>query len=315
MPSTRMRPKEVRKILRQRAELVNDFLSATYIDPAIPPRLAESVRYSLLAGGKRLRPVLCLSSALACAEADPNGGRALREDVFFQGIMPFAAALEMIHTYSLIHDDLPAMDNDDMRRGKPTNHKAFGEGTAILAGDALLSDSFAFMTFCSVSPALLVPAIAILAEAAGARGMVGGQILDLDAEGKDLSREALADLDARKTGALIRAACQCGGVLAGTDAMRRSALGLYGEELGIAFQIIDDILDVVGDENVMGKKTGNDVARGKSTWPALLGLEAARGLAAEHCGKAARALPEKLFPGSNGEFLRQLATFMLNRTY
>ncbi len=306
-------PFDVAGLLRERAAQVHDFLSFTYIDQVIPDRLADSVRYSLLAEGKRVRPVLCLSAGMACAEAEP-GASFLSENLFFQNIMPFAVGIEMIHCYSLIHDDLPSMDNDDLRRGKATNHKVFGEATAILAGDALLSDAFAFMAACPVDPALLVPAIAVMAEMAGAKGMVGGQILDMEAEGKKIPLGALLDLNSRKTGALLRGSCQCGAILAGADSLRQSALRLYGENTGIAFQIMDDILDTIGEECVMGKKPGSDAARGKSTWVSLLGLEGARTMAAEYCAKAVAALPTELFPGQNGEFLRRFTTFMLNRT-
>ena len=227
-------------------------------------RLGEAVRYSLEAGGKRVRPVLCL---LACEAVGGTAAQAL----------PGALALEYIHTYSLIHDDLPAMDDDDLRRGRPTNHKVFGEGHAILAGDALLTEAFGLLAAADLDPVKRAEALALLAEGAGWRGMAGGQALDL--EGETL---AAYDLDhlrlihRLKTGALLRASVEIGAVLGGAAPEERSALRAYGEAIGLAFQIQDDILDATATEADLGKRAGKDARRGKITYPSLLGLDGAR---------------------------------------
>jgi geranylgeranyl diphosphate synthase type II len=264
------------------------------------------MRYSLLAGGKRLRPILCLSVARCCV---PDHA----EEVT-QNILPFAAGLEMIHTYSLIHDDLPAMDDDDLRRGCPTCHKAFDEATAILAGDALLTNAFSHMSRTNVPADRLLEAIKLTADAAGAAGMAGGQMLDLLGEGKQLSLEELRILNAKKTGALLLNACECGAVLAGATAKQRHAARLYGSELGIAFQITDDILDAIGDEATVGKEVRHDAESNKATWPALLGIDASRTEAIQHCSRAESAL-EGIFQGSDAEFLRMTARKLVDRTH
>lgn len=281
-------------------------LSAAFLDNDIPPRLSEAMRYSLLAGGKRLRPVLCLAVARACAPE--------RADELTRAILPFAAGLEMIHTYSLIHDDLPAMDDDDLRRGKPTCHKAYDEATAILAGDALLTNAFSFMARADVPAPALLEAIRLTADAAGAAGMVGGQVLDLAGEGQKLSLEELRVLNAKKTGALLFNACECGAVLAGASPAMREAARRYGAELGIAFQITDDILDVVGDEATVGKEVRHDAESDKATWPSLIGLDASRDLARRHC-KAAESALDGLFSGPDADFLRETARKLVNRTH
>ena len=227
-------------------------------------RLAEAARYSLEAGGKRVRPVLCL---LAC---EAVGGSA-------QEALSGALALEYIHTYSLIHDDLPAMDDDDLRRGRPTNHKVFGEGHAILAGDALLTEAFGVLAAADLDPARRAVALTLLAEGAGWRGMAGGQALDLEGE-----RIASYDLDhlrlihRLKTGALLRASLEIGAVLGGATPAERASLRAYGEAIGLAFQIQDDILDATATDADLGKRAGKDAGRGKITYPSLLGLEGAR---------------------------------------
>jgi geranylgeranyl diphosphate synthase type II len=249
--------------------------------PACPPRVGEAMRYSLFAGGKRLRPMLALAAAEAVAlangrESDEGRARAL----------PAACALELIHTYSLIHDDLPAMDDDTLRRGRPTSHVVFGEGHAILAGDALLTEAFALMAREPDLPSLAglkLDAIRIVAEAAGACGMVGGQAIDLDAAGSGAAfdGDGLRAMHARKTGALIRAAASAGAVMAGADPPQRAAVESFAAELGLAFQIVDDILDVEGVSEALGKTAGKDAAAGKPTYPALFGLEASRRMAAD----------------------------------
>ena len=295
--------------LKTRATMVDAYLDELYKADDVPPRLAEASRYSLLAGGKRLRPVLCLSSALACQNAKNVDAK-----TFESACLPFAVGLEMIHTYSLIHDDLPAMDDDNLRRGKPTNHMLFGEGPAILAGDALLTDAFFHMASTKLPPERVLEALRLVAEAAGSRGMVGGQDMDLDAEGKQISLERLEDLNARKTGALIRCACESGAVLGMASDKQREALRFFGEKLGLALQITDDLLDVVGTEETLGKSTGHDLRHGKSTWPSLLGIKKSASLAKEHSHQAAAALPDKLFPGHEAAFLRALAASLVKRT-
>ena len=227
-------------------------------------RLAEAMRYSLEAGGKRVRPVLCL---LACEAVGGTSTQAL----------PGALALEYVHTYSLIHDDLPAMDDDDLRRGRPTNHKVFGEGHAILAGDALLTEAFGVLASADLDPTKRAEALKLLAEGAGWRGMAGGQALDLEGE-----KVASYDLDhlrlihRLKTGALLRASLEIGAVLGGAAPAERAALRAYGEAIGLAFQIQDDILDATATDADLGKRAGKDAGRGKITYPSLLGLDGAR---------------------------------------
>lgn len=276
------------KALRTEAAL------AKHVDEweGVPASLLEAVRYSLFAGGKRLRPALALGAAEVISGNDAAA-------------LPVACALEMIHTYSLIHDDLPAMDDDDLRRGKPTCHKVYGEATAILAGDALLT--MAFDTVAETGSTAIVRA---LAQAAGAGGMVGGQQLDLDGEGKQLDLEALRRIHRAKTGALIQVSLRCGAMAAGATAGQIEALADYGKHLGLAFQITDDILDVVGAEAVIGKRVGSDESRDKSTYPALLGLDESRRMAGEAVASALKAL--EVF-GEEAENLRNLARFVADR--
>lgn len=304
MMAQRMKPsvmatEVVKEHLRRRGKMVETFLETCFLDGNIPERLREAMRYSLLAGGKRLRPVLCLSCAALCGGAQ-------------DAVLPFAASIEMIHTYSLIHDDLPAMDNDDLRRGKPSNHKAFDEATAILAGDALLTDAFTFMAGTALPPDQVLRAVATLAEAAGGAGMVGGQVLDMIHTGEGrISPDELRRMHAMKTGALIRASCVSGAQLAGADEARTAALSAYGTALGAAFQIADDILDVTADTATLGKPAGSDVEQGKMTYPALLGLEQSRRLAEERMAAAVGSLEG--CSGPEAEFLRGLARYVVDR--
>lgn len=229
--------------------------------------LIQSMRYSLLAGGKRIRPMLVLEFCRLC------GGDT-------RTALPFACAVEMVHTYSLIHDDLPCMDNDDLRRGRPSNHKVYGEDMALLAGDALLT--MAFETMLSDRAIVLAgaeraaKAAGVLARAAGAYGMVGGQVIDLKSEGKTVTLETLKVMDECKTGALIRAAAQMGCIVGGADAGQLTAAERYANAIGLAFQIVDDILDVTSDTQTLGKPVGSDTENSKSTYVSLLGLENAR---------------------------------------
>jgi geranylgeranyl diphosphate synthase type II len=235
------------------------------LGPEEPEQLREAMRYSLLAGGKRLRPTLCLA---ACELA---GGSA-------ETALPTAVALEMIHTMSLIHDDLPAMDNDDLRRGRPTSHKMFGEAMAILAGDALLTRAFEMVARRSpgVNPERLLAVVAELSQAAGAPGLVGGQVVDLASEGQDVNLSTLEYIHLHKTGALLRACVVCGALVGGANDDLLEALRIYARGIGLAFQIIDDILDVTASSEVLGKTAGKDLAADKTTYPKLLGLEESR---------------------------------------
>ena len=261
-------------------------------------RLIEAMRYSLLDGGKRVRPTLVLEFCRLC------GG-----DV--QAALPFACAVEMIHTYSLIHDDLPCMDDDDLRRGRPTCHKAFDEATAVLAGDGLLTAAFETAAAAKgLDAEAVLRCVRILGREAGMNGMIAGQMLDLGAEHRRISLDALNLLQSLKTGCLLRAACELGCTAAGcTDARTLEAAREYGEKLGLAFQIQDDILDIEGDARTLGKTTGKDARDEKSTFPALLGLEACRALADRLTGEAVAALDG--LPG-NG-FLTELARSLTGR--
>lgn len=292
------------RYLREQAALVERALNACVADPAgAAGRLLEAMRYSLMAGGKRLRPVL----ALAACEA--VGGT-------HEAALGFACAVEMIHTYSLVHDDLPCMDDDDLRRGRPTNHKVYGEAIATLAGDGLLTDAFAVLARSggtAPSPKLalaLLETVAELAEAAGSAGMVGGQVIDLLGEGQEIGLGQLEELHSKKTGALFVAAV-CGGArLGGATRAQLDALREYAKALGLAFQVIDDLLDVEASTETMGKRTNKDEARGKATYPGLLGIEGSRKLARELVARAHTALAGF---GDRAEPLRMLAAFAVER--
>ena len=272
--------------------------------PACPPLIAEAMRYSVEAGGKRLRPVLTLAAAEAIAGSDARPeGAAASADEARRLAMPVACALELVHTYSLIHDDLPAMDDDTIRRGLPTLHVVYGEGTAILAGDGLLTEAFALVAReADGRPAMAqrtLQVIARLAEAAGAGGMVGGQAIDLECAGTTeipgrarptLDASGLQAMHARKTGALIRAAAATGAIMAGGARDQVAAVDRFAADLGLVFQIVDDILDVEGASSELGKTAGKDAAALKPTYPALFGLDRSRVLAAEGLERAERAL-------------------------
>ena len=265
------------------------------------PAVCDAMRYSIAGGGKRIRPVLLLESCRLC------GGNP-------QDALDFACALEMIHTYSLIHDDLPCMDDDDMRRGKPACHIAFGEASAVLAGDALLTEAFhtaAACAFAKQHPDRALEAIALLASLAGAGGMVGGQAIDLQSEGQAVSLSRLRLMDKLKTGALMKAACAVGAVLAGAEKAQRDALERYADNLGQAFQITDDILDVTSDSETLGKPVGSDAEQQKSTYVSLLGLETAKQKAADCTAAALQALEPF---GEEAAFLRKTAERLLKRT-
>ena len=267
-------------------------------ETALVPRLAESMEYSLMAGGKRLRPILVM------AAADAVGARGTD---FVQA----ACGIEMIHTYSLIHDDLPAMDNDDYRRGKLTNHKVFGEALAILAGDALLTQAFEVILRQQGVPAqVLLEVLREMSIAAGPNGMVGGQVIDMLSEGKRISMEELRKMHMGKTGALFRAAIRSGAILGGASEAQLAALTTYADCFGLAFQITDDILDVVGDEAVIGKPVGSDERNEKSTYVTLTSLDEAKKLAADTVQQALEAL--EIFD-DEAKFLRDLVKMLLER--
>jgi geranylgeranyl diphosphate synthase type II len=268
----------------------------------VPDSLYESMRYSLMAGGKRLRPMLVLAVLEALDKPVERG-------------LPYACALEMIHTYSLIHDDLPAMDDDDLRRGKPTNHKVFGEATAILAGDALLTRAFSliaesYLADPDVKPSTTVKLIAELGKRAGATGMVGGQMADIEGEGKRLDLQQLEYIHRHKTGDLLVAALRGGGYLAEADESQMEALTRYGICIGHAFQIQDDILNVEGDAALLGKAVGSDADREKATYPALLGLEESKRRLHALIDEAKSALATA---GLSHSVLPQLADYVCNR--
>jgi geranylgeranyl diphosphate synthase type II len=289
----------IKEQLSVRAQAVHAYLEHCLRRRDIPERLVQSMEYSLLAGGKRLRPVLLLSWAELMGE---QGDRA----------MPFAASLECIHTYSLVHDDLPAMDDDDLRRGKPSNHMAFDEATAILAGDGLLTEAFLLMSSTSLPAARVLSAVRCVAEAVGGSGMVGGQMLDMEYTGKGgATLEELRHMHSLKTGALIKAACTAGAILAGASEEDVSRAEHYGRSIGVAFQIVDDVLDVIGDQNELGKPVGSDEARGKSTYPSLIGLEESKRLAEEYAVEAHHCLAR--FSGPQAEFLNNLADYIVQR--
>jgi len=261
--------------------------------PAAPAVIVEAMRYSLLGGGKRLRPMLVIASAEGVAQAMGSSEAAARDLA-----MPAACAIEMIHTYSLIHDDLPSMDDDDLRRGRPTSHVVHGEGMAILAGDGLQAEAFRLLARepQGYHPNLMqrkLRVLALIAEAAGAIGMVGGQAIDLSAVGAEnetMGPEMLRDMHARKTGALIRASVAAGAIMGGANDALFAALDQYGTEIGLAFQIVDDILDEEESAATLGKTAGKDKAAGKPTYPAFFGLDRSKQLAAESHAKARQAL-------------------------
>ncbi len=269
------------------------------LGPEKPEQLREAMRYSLLAGGKRLRPILCLA---ACEFV---GGDA-------QLALPTAVALEMIHTMSLIHDDLPAMDNDDLRRGRPTNHKVYGDAVAILAGDALLTRAFEMVSLRSpgVSPERLIRVVGELSLLAGAPGLVGGQVVDLECEGKGGNLETLEFIHLHKTGALLKACVTCGALIGGAEDDALEALSTYARGIGLAFQIIDDVLDVTASSDVLGKTAGKDLIADKTTYPKLLGLEESRRRAIDLVKESKAALmPLK----GNALPLFALADYITNR--
>jgi len=292
---------EIKSYLKEKKEIVDSFLKEHFFPPSSPPVLKEAITYSLFAGGKRIRPILALAAYEAC------GGDS-------EEILSFASSIELIHTYSLIHDDLPAMDNDDLRRGNPTNHKVFGEGMAILAGDGLLTEAFFMMSNSlsnkNIKNTALIRAIKELAFASGIHGMVSGQAQDLLSENSEPDKKTLFFIHKHKTAALITASVRAGAILAGSNKVVLNAITRYGENIGLAFQVIDDILDIEGDTDELGKTTGSDVRKKKMTYPAIYGLEPSKKKAEDIVSEAIYAIKDF---SDRAEPLRGIAKYLLER--
>jgi len=266
-----------------------------------PPTLHKAMRYSLFAGGKRLRPILCLAAAEACRGKISNA-------------LPLACALECIHTYSLVHDDLPSMDNDDYRRGRPTCHKVFGDGIAVLAGDALLTIAFEIVSMAK--PARRYDMSTLLREiavAAGSQRLIAGQVADLEAEGRDVKRDQLRFIHENKTAAILKSSVRLGAMSANADAKKLRAITQFGRGLGLAFQVVDDILDVTQTSEILGKSAGKDIAARKATYPAVIGLEKSQAEARRLTRQAHDAL--SVFRSGDAEPLHALANYLLEREY
>ncbi|MEI2417761.1 polyprenyl synthetase family protein [Orrella sp. JC864] len=290
--------------LQERAEHVEACLDELLPLPdEEPARLHEAMRYATLGGGKRVRAALVYAAGQACV----SGGMPVAVST---GLDCAAAAIELIHAYSLVHDDLPCMDDDTLRRGRPTTHVRFDEATAMLAGDALQPLAFELLSEMPIAPALVVQASRILARAAGSRGMAGGQAIDLYSVGRSISREQLQTMHSLKTGALLVASVALGGVVAGASSVQRSALDSYAAAVGLAFQVVDDILDVTADSKQLGKTAGKDAADNKPTYVSLLGLDEARALAESLRGDAHKALAPL---GESAAPLAALADFIVLR--
>jgi len=293
---------DIKAYLTNKRQVVDKALE-TLVPPArtFPPTVFEAMRYSLFAGGKRVRPILAIASAEALGAKTA-------------GLLPIAGTLELIHTYSLIHDDLPAMDNDDLRRGRPTCHKVYGEAMAILAGDGLLNRAFEVLSdprrLKTVTAPRLIAIMREISLASGAFGMVGGQVVDMESEGKDVDLPTLEYIHTHKTGALIRASVRTGAIYAKANEKRLKALTRYGERVGLAFQIADDILDIVGSQEEIGKDVGSDLKKGKKTFPSFYGLEESRMRAKEVSEQALAALKDF---DRKADPLRELAKYIVNR--
>lgn len=292
---------DLKKYLKEKKEAVDTFFRDYFKEQRRPAVLQEAMLYSLFAGGKRVRPILAMAAYEACGGSAAN-------------ILPYASSLELIHTYSLIHDDLPAMDDDDLRRGKPTSHKVYGEAVAILAGDALLTEAFCILANPSygsgISEKDLLNASREIAVAAGYQGMVAGQVQDILSENAEADADTLQFIHRHKTAALICASAKVGGILAGGGADIMEALTSYGENIGHAFQVIDDILDVEGDTKELGKTVGSDEKINKMTYPRLYGLERSREIAKKLVDDAVSSL--NLF-SSGADPLREIARYLLER--
>ena len=292
---------DLKRYLVARQKEVDRALDRFLPKASVPPAtIHKAMRYSLFAGGKRLRPILCLAAADAC------GGKTT-------AALPHACAVECIHTYSLIHDDLPSMDNDDLRRGRPTCHKVFGDGIAILAGDALLTIAFEIATHAkSVSRYDLRDIFREIAVASGSRKLIAGQVADLEAEGQRITRAQVRSIHENKTAALLTASVRLGAMAANANAKQLAAISAFGRALGLAFQVIDDILDVTQTSDKLGKSAGKDIAAQKATYPAVIGLEKSRAEARRLTRQAHGALKSL---GDNARVLRALADYLLAREY
>jgi geranylgeranyl diphosphate synthase, type II len=301
-PASFLRHVNLKTYLIARQKLIDRTLDG-YLPKAntSPATLHKAMRYSLFAGGKRLRPILCLAAAEACRGKAENA-------------LPLACALECIHTYSLVHDDLPSMDNDDFRRGRPTCHRVFGDGIAVLAGDALLTIAFEIVSRAKPTSrydiSVLLREIAV---AAGSQKLIAGQVADLEAEGKRVKRGRLQFIHQNKTAAMLKSSVRLGAMSANSDARKLSGITRFGERLGLAFQIIDDILDVTQTSEVLGKSAGKDVAAKKATYPAVIGLEKSRAEARRLTHQAHDAL--SVFSDADAEPLHALANYLLEREY
>ncbi|HAN44482.1 MAG TPA: hypothetical protein DCP97_03730 [Ruminococcaceae bacterium] len=294
----------IKNKLEHYAELIEQSLNKYLSQAEIPQKnVIDAMRYSLLNGGKRIRAVLTLEFCRICKGSIDDA-------------LPFACAVEMIHAYSLIHDDLPCMDNDDMRRGKPSCHKAFGEAIALLAGDGLLT--FAFETICKfgnvdkIGASNIIKIVSVLSSSAGIYGMIGGQVVDIENEGKDVSHALLDYMYANKTGALIRASAVIGCLAANADDYKIGAADKYAQNIGLAFQIIDDILDVAGNEKLLGKPVGSDIENNKTTYATLFGIEKSKQIAAKLNEQAKDAV--SIFNDDNS-FLCELADYLIERQF
>jgi len=289
----------LREYLAQQQKLVESELDRVVPAETTPPEtIHRAMRYSLFAGGKRIRPILCMEAAHAVAGP-------------LDGVAACACSLELIHTYSLIHDDLPALDNDDYRRGKLTNHKVFGDAMAILAGDALLTIAFQVLAELPVADDRKARLVAELSTASGTvGGMIGGQVADLEGEGKPPNAQLLETIHRAKTGALLRASLRLGAIYAGASDQQYTALSCYGEHIGLAFQIIDDILDVEESSEALGKTAGKDAAQHKITFPAVYGLESSRRMAEEECVRAHQVIEPF---GGGAARLHELADMIVHR--
>lgn len=290
---------DIRAYLEKKKNLVDSFLESYFRGSFNPSGLHDSIVYSISAGGKRIRPILAMASYEAC------GGSA-------EDILPYAAAIEFIHTYSLIHDDLPSMDNDDLRRGKPTNHKVFGEGMAILAGDALLTEAFYLLSGArqTCPPSTMLRVIREVAMAAGAHGMVGGQAEDLLSEDASSDSDNLSFIHIHKTGALITSSVRMGAILRGAAKEELKSLTRYGENIGLAFQIVDDILDIRGETKKLGKTAGSDYRKKKMTYPAHFGIDSSMKKAEALVNDAVRALEPF---DKKADPLREIALYIFKR--
>jgi len=293
---------DLKAYLSGKKAVVDSTLNACFSKPVgLASDIVDSMKYSLFAGGKRLRPILCIAGAEAVGGTETD-------------VLPVACALELIHTYSLIHDDLPLMDDDDLRRGRPTNHKVFGEAVALLAGDGLLTEAFNLMTTAEfaeqVSPSVLLKVISLIAQASGYRGMIGGQLVDIQSEGKPPDPSLVEFIHTRKTGALLKASVTSGAILGRGNELQIQAIMAYGENVGLAFQISDDILDIEGNSDTMGKKAGADKQRGKVTYPAAFGLTTSKKIQSELVEAAIDSL--NVFD-LQADTLRQIARYIVER--